>query len=337
MTHLEPIEPADAVELYLTEKESEVSEWTLYSHGSRLGHFTRWCDEKGIDNLNDLTGRDLKRYKLWRRDDGDLNNVTVKTQMDTLRVFIRWCESIDAVTPDLSVKVESPNLDHNDNVREVMLDPDDGKEVLDYLRKYEYASIEHVTLTLLWYCSLRRGAAVALDTGDYDSGNQQIAVRHRPETETPIKNKARGERVIALQASVCELLDDWIVDRRPDVTDEYGREPLLATSQGRIHGQTVQRYVYAYTRPCVYSNQCPVERDPQVCDAAQNRSAASGCPENVSPHAIRRGSITNYLQNEVPKPVLSDRANVSVDVLDKHYNEMTESEKAEQRRQFFNE
>jgi site-specific recombinase XerD len=337
MTHLEPIEPADAVELYLTEKESEVSEWTLYSHGSRLGHFTRWCDEKDIDNLNDLTGRDLKRYKLWRRDDGDLNNVTVKTQMDTLRVFIRWCESIDAVTPDLSVKVESPNLDHNDNVREVMLDPDDGKEVLNYLRKYEYASIGHVTLTLLWRCSLRRGAAVALDVDDYESGSQQIAVHHRPETATPIKNKARGERVIALQASVCELLDDWIADRRPDVTDEHGRKPLLATTQGRIHGQTVQRHVYAYTRPCVYSNQCPAERDPETCDAAKNRSAASGCPENVSPHAIRRGSITNYLQNEIPKPVLSDRANVSVDVLDKHYNEMTESEKAEQRRQFFNE
>jgi hypothetical protein len=54
MTHLEPIEPAAAVELYLKEKESEVSEWTLYSHGSRLGHFTRWCKEESINNL--ITG-----------------------------------------------------------------------------------------------------------------------------------------------------------------------------------------------------------------------------------------------------------------------------------------
>lgn len=38
--HLEPIEPAAAVELYPKEKEAEVSEWTLFSHGSRLGHFT---------------------------------------------------------------------------------------------------------------------------------------------------------------------------------------------------------------------------------------------------------------------------------------------------------
>lgn len=106
-------------------------------------------------------------------------------------MFIRWYESIDAVIPDLSVKVESPNLDHNDNVREVMLDPEDGETVLDYLRKYEYASLEHVTVELLWRSSLRRGAAVALDVDDYDSGNEQLAVRHRPETGTPVKNKGR--------------------------------------------------------------------------------------------------------------------------------------------------
>jgi len=97
--------------------------------------------------------------------------------MDTLRVFICWCESIDAVTPDLSVKVESPNLDHNDNVREVILDPDDGKEVLDYFRKYEYASIEQVTLSLLWHCSLRRGAAIALDALRYAVTTEKMRER----------------------------------------------------------------------------------------------------------------------------------------------------------------
>ncbi|EMA68807.1 integrase domain-containing protein SAM domain-containing protein [Halorubrum aidingense JCM 13560] len=332
---LEPIEPTDAVDLYLMEKKSEVSQWTHYSHGSRLGHFLRWCAEQGVDNLNDITGRDLKRYKLWRRDDGDINNVTLKTQMDTLRVFIRWCESIDAVSPDLSTKVESPDLDYDDNVRTVMLDSEDGEEVLAYLRKYKYCSLPHVVFELLWHTSLRRGAAVALDVDDYDPQTQQLNVRHRPDTGTPIKNKARGERTIALQGSVCQILDDWIATGRPKTTDDFGREPLLATNQGRAHGQTIQRYVYTYTRPCVYAGDCPIDRNIKTCEAAEAANQASKCPESVSPHAVRRGSITNYLKKEVPKPVLSDRANVSIDVLDMHYNEMTESEKAEQRRQFF--
>lgn len=94
---LEPITPEDAFELYLKEKKSEVATSTLQSHKSRLQYFLDWCDKEGITNLNDLSGRDIHRYRLWRRDDGDLAPASEKTQMDTIRVFIRFCESIDAV------------------------------------------------------------------------------------------------------------------------------------------------------------------------------------------------------------------------------------------------
>ena len=69
---LEPIRFDEAVELYLEDRESELAQATLYAHSSRLGHLIRWCDEQEIDNLNELTGRKLHRYRLWRRRDGDL-------------------------------------------------------------------------------------------------------------------------------------------------------------------------------------------------------------------------------------------------------------------------
>jgi site-specific recombinase XerD len=69
---LEPISTEEAVELYLTEKRPEFAQATLRSHRSRLRHFIRWCDTENISNLNSLTGRDLHRYRLWRREDGDL-------------------------------------------------------------------------------------------------------------------------------------------------------------------------------------------------------------------------------------------------------------------------
>lgn len=49
--NLEPIDPETAVELYLAEREAEATESTIRSHGSRLNHFVRWCDERDIDNL----------------------------------------------------------------------------------------------------------------------------------------------------------------------------------------------------------------------------------------------------------------------------------------------
>jgi len=330
---LEPIEPDTALELYLADRENELTEATLYSHKSRLGHFVRWCDEQSIENLNDLTGRQLHRYRLWRRDEGDLSIASEKTQMDTLRVFIRWLEQVDGVEQDLSMKVRSPSLTPEQNTRHVMLDSERATKVLAYLEKYEYATFGHVTVALLWHTMMRVGAAHALDVDDYYSDEQYLEVRHRPERGTPIKNKEEGERLVALSEQVCELLDDWIANRRPDVTDDHGREPLLASRQGRAHRTTLRGYCYRATRPCSYGEECPHDRDPNECEAT-HRDAAFDCPSSVSPHAIRRGSITHSLNSDVPENATSDRANVSQAVLEQHYDRRTKREKMEQRREY---
>ena len=227
---LEPITADRALELYLADKENELTEASLRGHKYRLGHFVRWCNEvEGIDNLNTLTGRKLHEYRLWRREDGDLNKVSEKTQMDTLRVFIRWLESIDGVEQDLSEKVLSPSITPDENSRDEMIDSDRATQVLAHLEKYEYANLQHVSFALMWHTMMRIGGVHALDVDDYHADDQYLAVGHRPDTGTPIKNKGDGERLVAVSDQVADLLDDWLAEKRPDVTDEYGRDPLLAS------------------------------------------------------------------------------------------------------------
>jgi len=69
---LEPIDPETAVELYLSDRQSEVTQATLDAHRSRLGFFVEWCEDEGIENLSALTGRRLHEYRLWRRNEHDL-------------------------------------------------------------------------------------------------------------------------------------------------------------------------------------------------------------------------------------------------------------------------
>ncbi|WP_336326522.1 tyrosine-type recombinase/integrase [Halovenus sp. HT40] len=330
---LEPINPDTALELYLADRENNVTEATIYSHRSRLGHFVRWCDEQGISNLNNLTGRQLHEYRLWRRDEGDLSPAAEKTQMDTLRVFIRWVESIDGASEDLHVKVRSPNLTGGDNVRDVMLEEDRAEELLEYLRRYEYATRPHAVLTLMWHTMMRVGAIRALDIEDYNSEEQSIQVVNRPESGTRIKNGLDGERFVALSDEVCMVLDDWIDQRRPEKTTSHGREPLVSTSHGRVHRSTLRRDCYRYTRPCISTGQCPHGRDIEDCSATE-RDNASKCPSSVSPHALRRGGITHALSEEWPMKAVSDRANVSEQVLEMHYDQRSEKAKMEQRRDY---
>lgn len=332
MSDLDPIEPETAVELYLQERQPELADASLTAHRYRLRHLLRWCDREGIENLNELTGRRIHAYRLWRRDDGDLNNVTLKTQMDTVRVFIRFCERIDAVETGLAEKVTSPSLANGENQREVKLDGDAADRILSWLSRYRFASFEHVVMRLLWRTGLRLGGSRAIDLSDYHRDENRIRLRHRPDQDTPLKNKSDGERLVAIFPETGTILDEWIDHHRPDVTDDYGRQPLLTTEYGRASRTTIRETVYRVTRPCTYGD-CPHDRTPADCEATDDhRKLASKCPSSVSPHAVRRGSITHHLAEDVPEKVVSDRMNVGREVLDKHYDERTEQQRVEQRR-----
>jgi len=330
---LEPIQPERAVELYLEDKDRECQQATVRSHRSRLGFFVDWCDEQDIENLNDISARDVHEFRVWRRE--DLNVTSEKTQMDTLRVFVEWCETIDAVQHGLFKKIKSPVIPDGGNVRETTLTTERANGVLDYLEKYEYATVEHVTWLVLVETGMRMGAAHGLDIIDYRGQDEHphLKLVHRPDTETPLKNGSKGERPVSITSEACDLIDDYLENRRPGVTDEHGREPLLASQQGRISKSTIRKYVYKWSRPYLIGVACPHDRDPDECDAATDLDQASKCPSSVTPHPIRRGYITRLLKASVSVEVVSDRCNVSPVVIDEHYDVRSEDEKMQQRQE----
>nr|WP_175055137.1 MULTISPECIES: hypothetical protein [unclassified Haloarcula] len=158
-----------------------------------------------------------------------------------------------------------------------------------------------------------------------------LEIRHRPETETPLKKKGKGERDVLIEKDDGRVIADYIENARLAVTDEYGREPLIATDHGRRARTTIQRMVYTATRPCHYENACPFDEDPETCEAA-TWNGASKCPGSVSPHVLRRGYVTAARNAGQPKDVTGERVNMTGRVIDKHYDKGSRDEKAERRR-----
>lgn len=333
---LETISPAEAKEMYLDSRKREVSNSTLSGYHYRLKHFIRWCERvEDLDDMNDLTGRKLQAFKTWRREDGNLKPITLRGNLDALRVFIRWCESIDAVQPGLHEKFEAlmPTLDKTDERSDAMLDEEKANELLSYLRRFKYASHEHVTIELFWHTGMRLGALRSLDVDDYCPEYGRLELNHRPATGTTLKNGQEGERMVALSPEICNLLDDWIQKQRPDPTDGNERRALLSSKNGRPARSTIRQWVYKVTRPCYFTGECPKGREMDSCEGTSYK-AYNKCPLNESPHAIRRGSITHFLSEDIPEKVISDRMNVKSDTLDKHYDKRSEEVKVEQRRSY---
>ncbi|WP_435318455.1 tyrosine-type recombinase/integrase [Haloarchaeobius sp. TZWSO28] len=333
---LQSISPEEAVEWYLETRKSEVTDTTLKAHEYRLSHFVRWCGEvEHIEDLNDLSGVHFNGYKIWRRDDGDLNNVSLATQLSTLRVFIKWAESIDAVPRGLHDYISVPTMAPKEDVRSVFLKDDEAADIQRHLQKFEYASRNHAVFALLWHTGMRTGSLRALDLEDYDSETRSIEVRHRPEEGTPLKNGIMGERHIGLKDDVDTILSDYIEHTRISTTDEYGRSPIFTTAQGRLAKTTIRNLIYSVTRPCEYLGTCPHNREIESCEATQEVHDSSKCPSSVSPHAIRKGAITWARLNDIPVNAVSERMDVSQEVLKKHYDQRTKDEEMESRRDYF--
>jgi len=85
--NLEPISPADAVEWYLNHRRDDVRTATLRKQDSAIGTLVDWTEEVAIANMNDVRGRQLMRFKTWRKNETDVNTVSLNGNLAILRRF----------------------------------------------------------------------------------------------------------------------------------------------------------------------------------------------------------------------------------------------------------
>lgn len=330
-TDIDRIDPETLLKLYLSEREPELADSTLRSHRYDIQHFLQWCNENGIDAVADLTGRHLHEFRMERRE--SINGNTLRSQLGTLRQYLQFAESIEAANVGLSERIRMPEVERAS--RDSRLTKDTADAILAHLSRFHYASRDHAIIKLLWSTGIRVGTARAFDVDDLDPDERTIAARHRPATGTPLKNAERGERLIALDVETTEILTDYIEHTRPGAITDDDRKPLFASESARLSISTMRRAIYRWTRPCHLGNSCPHDREKTDCEAYRRISKGSECPSSRSPHSVRRGAISHLLNQETPIRAISDRADVSENVIDHHYDKRSEKEKVETRRDYF--
>jgi len=318
-------------ELFLDAKQLEYTDETLRDYETRLRQFVEWAegDERDIETAGELTGWHLEQFRLYRQGQG-LAPMTMKGQMQTLRVWLKYAAEIGAVEEMMPHRVQVPTPDQDEQTSDVMLEADAAQALIEHYRdaRVIYASEEHVSLELAWYTGARLGGLHALDLEDYQPDEQYIQFKHRP--PTVLKKKARGERALRLPEEVCDVLDVYIVEVRVDIRDDQGRDPLLCSTQGRPTHSTIRNWIYHATIPCRHSP-CPHDKHARTCGWAE-RNEAHHCPSSRSPHQVRTGSITWQLNRGLSYEEVAERVNSDPDTLRRYYDKADDVEKMTRRR-----
>jgi len=343
--------PERGFELWM-EQQQNLADSTLQSYRYRVRPFLAWLDKQGIDNLNDVTTRDVKEFQAEQR--GSRSQQTLNNQWGTLKQWLRYCWDLQAVTETVVKAVDVPDLSKEERVNQEKLIAERAQQILENLEQFRYASREHVLYLLLWRTTMRLGAVYSLDLRDlYLDQNDRdrlreelerkgfaehvvesilddvslplLYPRHRSEEDTPLKNKAGGERVINIAESTAGVLEDYIQVNRADVQDEFGRDPLLTSQKGdgRLSKSAMRNWIYQLTQPCEFGAPCPHDRDPETCDAREH-GYGSLCPSSRPPHRIRKGAITHHRDQGWSVSDIADKANTSEDLVEGVYDQPEE-------------
>jgi len=342
---LEPLSPREGVETWLDHITSSRADSTVQSYGYRLAPFVEWCARDGLDNLNDLSSRDVFRYEAVRRGE-DLATPTLNNQIGTLKHFLAWCERINAVGDGLPQQIEVPTSNEfREKVSHELLTASRAEEILEQLDLFEFASRRHAMFLLLWHTGCRIGGLRGLDLADlYFAEDDLERLRHRADVDeavleevelpfiffkhrpdgdggTPLKNKLEGERPVAITDDVANVVQAYVQVNRADHEASDSRRALFTTEKGnvaRVSGSSIRREIYILTQPCRYG-ECPHDRDPDDCEAIEH-GYESRCPSSRSPHPIRTGRVTHLRDQGWPPDVVGERVDATPETIRLHYD-----------------
>jgi site-specific recombinase XerD len=319
-----------AVDRYLQRRRADATDSTIKSWRYRLKLFVQWCEGKSIKEVGQLTPFLLDEFYDIRS--GAVEPSTLEGEMWTLKSFLEYMEQLGAVEDDLAEAVRVPKVDREDRANDERLSTEAALPLIEFFRSSDVyrATRGHAFLELAWHTGARIGGIRSLDIRDVNYDEEYVEFHHRPETDTPLKNKREGERPVAVPAEVMRILQEYIRDHRKDTHDDHGRQPFLTTRDGRPTANTIRIISYQVTQPCFHSP-CPHGRERPSCDYTR-RHAASKCPSSRSPHKIRTGSITWQLNIGFPPQVVAERVNASIGVIEQHYDKESPYERMEQRR-----
>jgi site-specific recombinase XerD len=316
-------EPRDLGELYqrFLSRRQDRSPGTRAQYKRTIPDFIDFSARRGIRMTTGLSTDLVDAYvdELQATHEAD---ATILTYTKNVRGWLAWLNKRGHCPESVYRILDKDELGLTPTARDEAIQTAIAESLLEVLSSRRKGSLEHALLALLWNAGPRIGAVHSSDVQDFDADRNEIRFRHRPERGTRLKNGSQseshggdGERNVLLSDFASRAIQSYLRYERPSVTDEFDREPLFATQYGRASQSTLRRAIYRATSCRWHSS----EQSGQTCHGNCDPDS-DVCPYSYYPHAIRRGAIVHHLSGGLRIDLASDRFDVSIQTLRKHYD-----------------
>ena len=143
---------------------------------------------------------------------GETEPTTLRGEMWTLKSFTEYLDQLSAVEDGLQESARIQNVEKEDRSNDERLTENDALALIDFFRNDENARAtrEHALLEIAWHTDAQTGSIRALDQRDAQLDENYLEFKHRPDTDTGLKNKRDGERSVAVPSEVSDVIEEYI-------------------------------------------------------------------------------------------------------------------------------
>jgi integrase/recombinase XerD len=241
---------------------------TSKKRDASIRRFIEWCDQRGLDNPQDVTKPVLERYRRflfhYRKQNGyPLSFTTQHSLLAPLRAFFKWLNKENYILYNPASEFELPRLPKR--LPKYILTVEEINDMLNHTAVYGKMGIrDRAILETFYSCGLRRMELVNLKIHDLDLDRGTLTI---------FEGKWQKDRVVPIGDRACLWIQKYLDEVRPTLVRDEDSGHLFLTNSGE---------------PFVKN---------RITDLVKKYKEAVGIDKPGASHLFRHAMATHMLEN----------------------------------------
>ena len=180
-----------------------------------LKRFIFWCDERGLDRVQDITRPILERYRRYlyhyRKTNGEpIRFATQQQRLVPVKAFFKWLTKENHLLYNPASEMELPRV-HRRLPQHVLTHAEVERICAQTLLHGEIGIRDRAIIETFYSTGIRRAELAALKLYDVDTQNGTLMVR---------EGKGKKDRMVPLGKRACDWIEHYTRDIRPQLVIE---------------------------------------------------------------------------------------------------------------------